>query len=209
MRALVCLPLLLAGCGPKPLTLPEDPIRRAATCGVVAAAAARQGADVKAKLPFEAQAKILHYALLEGAAGATFDKARAATVANTMSTVGDTVTAGEWQALQGPCDQAYPAAARNEARALPDDRLIARLGCDGLAAFMTTALREDESAYAERLRALAALQRAIDDTVGPALRARGIGAGQSIEARDAAMARLIRLGPPAKVLDACVAAFGG
>ena len=199
---------LLAGCGAKTLALPEDATQRAATCGVVAAADARKGSDVRAKLGFEDQSRILHYALLEGAAGDSFDKNRAATVANAMPALGESVTAGKWETLKPACAAAYPVTAVAEAKPLPDDRLTARLGCDGLAQFMTSALREDEASYINRIRALDDMQRAIDAEVGPTLKARGITPEQSIETTNKAVAQLVNLGPPHLVLDRCVAAFG-
>ena len=64
---------LLGSCGPKTLTLPDQPIDRAATCGVVAAAEARAASkDIKAPLPFDAMGRVLHYPLLAGATGESF-----------------------------------------------------------------------------------------------------------------------------------------
>ncbi len=90
MRALVAAvsaAALLAGCGgPKALTLPEDPIDRAATCGVVAAAEARAGSpDIKAALPFEAQGRILHHALVAASEGGSFSGQKASAVSKRMS----------------------------------------------------------------------------------------------------------------------------
>lgn len=198
----------LAGCGPKTLALPEDAVQRAATCGVVAAASARQGSDVKAKLGFEDQSRILYYALIEGSAAGTFDKTRAATVANAMPALGDQVTGGKWEELKGPCAAAYPVTVKAAADPLPKDRLTAQLGCDGLAQFMTSALRQDEAAFIDRIRALDDMQRAIDARIGPALAARGINPQRSIEVGNEAIAQLVRLGPPHLVLDQCVASFG-
>jgi len=207
MRALLLLTFMLAGCGPKALMLPEDPVQRAATCGVVAAAGARQGTNIEAKLSFEAQSRILHYALLEGATGERFDSARAARVANAMPALTDEVTDGKWQGLQGSCDQAYPAT-KQQAVELPQDRLTAQLGCDGLADFVTTALREGEASYIDRIRALDNLQRKLDGDAGTLLQARGISPQRGVELRTEAMAKLVKLGPPDKVLDRCVAQFG-
>lgn len=209
----IAAPLALAlaalpGCGPKALALPEDPVQRAATCGVVAAASARKGSDVKAKLGFEDQSKILHYALIEGSSQGSFDKNRAATVANAMPVLGDKVTGGKWEELRAPCAAAYPATGRTEVGALPKDRLTAQLGCDGLAQFMTSALRQDESNYIDRIRALDDMQRSIDGKIGPQLAARGISPERSISVRDEAVAQLVRLGPPHLVLDQCVRSFG-
>lgn len=199
---------LLSGCGPKALSLPEDATQRAATCGVVAAADARKGSDIRAKLGFEDQSRILQYALIEGAASGSFDKTRAATVANAMPALGDQVTAGEWEALKPACAEAYPATARTTAAPLPKDRLVAQLGCDGLARFMTSALRQDEANYIDRIRALDNMQRTIDESIGPGLAARGISPERSIAVADEAIAQLVRLGPPHLVLDQCVATFG-
>ena len=54
-RVWLATALLVASCGPKTLALPDQPVDRAATCGVVAAAQARAGtANIKADLPFDA-----------------------------------------------------------------------------------------------------------------------------------------------------------
>jgi hypothetical protein len=200
--------LALPGCGPKALALPEDPVQRAATCGVVAAASARQGSNIQAKLGFEDQSRILHYALIEGSAPGSFDKTRAATVANAMPALGDSVTGGKWEDLKAPCAAAFPVTAKTAADPLPKDRLTAQLGCDGLAQFMTSALRQDEANFIYRIRALDDMQRDIDGRIGPALAARGISPERSIAVGNEAIAQLVRLGPPHLVLDQCVASFG-
>ncbi|MGH6782037.1 MAG: hypothetical protein ACREB5_08030, partial [Sphingomonadaceae bacterium] len=51
--------LAASACGPKALSLPADPIEAAATCGVVAAAQAREGqTSLKAPLSMAAQGNI-------------------------------------------------------------------------------------------------------------------------------------------------------
>src|SRR3546814_4302137 len=88
--------LLLAACGPKALSLPEQPIDRAATCGVVAAAEARAATpDIKQPLPFTAQGRILHYALLAGASGEEFSAETATAVNQRMSDLQEEITSGE------------------------------------------------------------------------------------------------------------------
>lgn len=78
--------VLLAGCGPKKLALPTDPIDRAATCAVVSAASARAGnSNVKADLDFAAQSRILHYAMLAASDGNRFDTPKASAVVSRMS----------------------------------------------------------------------------------------------------------------------------
>src|SRR5215212_8173515 len=95
---LITSTLLLASCGPKTLTLPEQPIDRAATCGVVAANAARVGTrDIKEDLPFEAMGRILHYVLLAGSAGGSFSLQTAGEVQSRMTQLQDGIGEGKWQ----------------------------------------------------------------------------------------------------------------
>ena len=133
--------LLATACGPKPLTLPEDPVERAATCGVVAAANARSGqTDVKTPLTLEQQASILHYALLGGGEGKDFAQDRVAAVVQRMPELEGGITEGEWQQLVQPCREAYPATAPGKPIELPKNTLDARLSCYMLAEFLTKSL---------------------------------------------------------------------
>ena len=134
--------LLIASCGPKSLTLPEQPMDRAATCGVVAVAEGRLGtADIKAPLPFDAMGRVLHYPLLAGSTGDSFSSEAAADVQKRMTDLQDSVTEGKWQELIPACRAAFPATAVSEVK-LPPDRLDAQLGCYELGDFMRSALEE-------------------------------------------------------------------
>jgi hypothetical protein len=210
MRAAwIMLPLALAACGKKPAALPDDPIKRAATCGVVAAADARRAlGSVDAKLTIEQQGHILHYALIEGAAGGSFDRTRSAAVVNAMPLLGDKVTAGKWEPLAGECADAYPAAKPDESVTLPSDTLTAQAGCHDLSDFITTALRAQENNYIDRMRAYDAMERKLDNKMGAMLKARGLNQAQANEARAKALAKVATLGPPIAVLDQCVKTFG-
>lgn len=208
-RALLILPLVLAGCGKKTVGLPDDPIQRAATCGVVAAAEARRAGGVDAKFTIEQQGHILHYALLAGAEGGTFDKGRSAAVVNAMPALGDKVTAGKWEPLIDECAAAYPASRPAENVTLPSNPLTAQAGCHDLADFVTTALRSQENNFIDRIRAYDEVQRKLDQKMGATLKARGLNQAQSNEARAKALAKVATLGPPTAVLDQCVKKFGG
>ena len=209
-RALLMLPLALAGCGQKEAGFPDDPVQRAATCGVVAAAEARRtSGNVESKLSIEQQGRILHYALLAGAEGESFDQARAAAVVKAMPGLGDTVTGRDWAPLIAQCEAAYPATKSAGEVKLPDDPLTAQAGCLELADFFTSALRASEADYAERMRAYDAMERNLDIRLGRTSRARGLSQEQATGARDKAMATMIGLGSPTAVIDACVARFKG
>lgn len=206
-RGWLLLPLILAACGPRPVALPEDPIQRAATCGVVAAAEARRQAGAGAKLSFEQQAHVLHYALLAGASGDSFDRNKSAAVVNAMPRLGDKVTAGDWQPLAGACGDAYPAA-RAQKVTLPSDALEAEGGCYALEQFVTTALRSQAVNYKDRMQTYDALGRTLDAKLGATAKARGLSQQQLFAARNRALASLVKLGPPAATLNACVKRFG-
>lgn len=200
--------LLLAGCGPKPLALPADPVDRAATCGVVAAATARTAVtDIKAPLPLAAQGKIFHYALLAASAGETFDADTANRVNKRMRELQENITGGKWRALAPACDSAFPIAARAEAT-LPEGRLDAQLACEELAEFASVALEGEEVNYGNELAAYRRMRSELNDSLGPGLRAR---AGAGLEAqsseRKRALAAAAKLGSPIAVLDTCAERF--
>ena len=72
--------MLLAGCGKKSLALPTDPIERAATCGVIAAATLRTAAGVKGDLSPEDQGRIFHYPLLAASESGSYEAEKAGAV---------------------------------------------------------------------------------------------------------------------------------
>lgn len=214
MRAmkLSCLPALLAlllpACGPKSLELPSDPVDRAATCGVVAAAAARTSvADVQAPLPLAAQGRIFHYALLAASTGEAFDAETANRVNKRMRELQESITGGKWQDLVPACDSAFPAAARTQVE-LPEGRLDAQLACEELAEFASVALEGEEIHFGNELAAYRRMRSELNDALGPGLRARA-GAGleaQTLE-RKRALAAAAKLGSPMAVLDTCAERF--
>lgn len=200
--------VLLAGCGPKPLALPADPVDGAATCGVVAAATARTAvADVKAPLPLAAQGKIFHYALLAASAGETFEAETANRVNKRMRELQESITAGKWKDLGPACEAAFPAAGKTEVT-LPEGRLDAQLACEELAEFASVALDGEEVNYGNELAGYRRMRSALNDALGPGLRAR---AGGSLEAqareRKRALAAAAQLGSPIAVLDTCATRF--
>jgi hypothetical protein len=200
--------LLLAGCGAKSLDLPSDPVDRAATCGVVAAATARTSVpDVKAPLPLAAQGKIFHYALLAASEGGEFKADTANRVNKRMGELQEGITSGKWRDLAPACAAAFPAAEKTEV-ALPEGRLDAQLACEELAEFTSLALEGSEVHYGNELAAYRRMRSSLNDALAPGLRAR---AGAKLEAqgreRKRALAAAAQLGSPMAVLDKCVERF--
>jgi hypothetical protein len=209
LPSLAFLGLLLASCGgPKALTLPTDPIDRAATCGIVAAAEARSAtADMNQPLTLQAQGHILHYALLAASQDGPFSAETAGAVSKRMSDLQAEVTSGKWQDLEAGCRAAFPAVAAAGEAALPKDRLDAQLGCSQLAQFTATALESDKHYAAQTIR-YRKLRADLSDRMGPALRARiGSDLSRQRAAGDKALAEMAKLGSPVAVLDQCLATF--
>lgn len=201
--------LLAAACGPKPLTLPEDPVERAATCGVVAAAQARSGStDVKTPLTLEQQASILHYALLGGGEGKGFSQDRVAVVVQRMPALEGGITEGKWQELVQPCRDAFPATIPTRPVELPGDALEARLSCYMLGGFLAKSLGQHEAALGDQLAEYGALNRELDPRIGAAQRAQGLSKDQARDARREALGRAAALGPPVEVMKSCLAKYG-
>lgn len=202
--ALLACALTLAACGPKPLELPADPVDRAATCGVVAAAAARTAVtDVKAPLPLAAQGKIFHYALLTASEGGEFKAETANRVNKRMPELEAGITGGKWRDLVPACDSAFPLAGKTEV-ALPTGQFEAQIACEELAEFTGVALEGSEKHFGNELAGYGRMRTELNDAIAPGLRAR---AGSSTEAqhreRKRALAAAAALGSPVPVLDKC------
>lgn len=199
---------LISSCGPKSLTLPEEPIDRAATCGVVAAAEGRAAtSDIKAPLPFDAMGRVLHYTLLAGSTGESFSPDAATAVQKRMTELQDRITEGKWQDLIPACRSAFPATAVTEVK-LPDDRFDAQLGCYELGEYVSSALG-DEAAYDAALSKFKPLKNKLDATIGSGLQSRVGGDFEAQqEERRRVLATIAKVGPPSAVLRQCLDRFG-
>jgi hypothetical protein len=200
--------LTLSACGAKSLELPGDPVDRAATCGVVAAAAARTAVtDVKAPLPLAAQGRIFHYALLAASDGGEFKAETANRINKRMRELEAGITGGKWRDLVPVCDSAFPVTARTEVK-LPSGRFEAQMACEELAEFTSVALEGSEVHFGNELAGYRRMRTELNDAIAPGLRAK---AGSSSEAqsreRDRALAAAAALGSPIPVLDKCVERF--
>ncbi len=210
---LATMALALPGCGgPKTLALPTDPVEQAATCGVVAAAEARVGqppAEIAKPLPLPAQGHILHYALLAGTAAEPFSRDRVAAVVARMPQIGDQVTKGKWQTLVPACAAAYPQAVQTAPVTLPANPLDAQLSCYTLAAFLDKALSAQGNSYVAEFARYDAMRRNLDQRIGAKLAAKGKSSAESqADERSERLGAAAKLGPPAKVMDACLAQYG-
>ena len=198
----------LASCGSEPLTLPDEPVDRAATCGIVAAAGARLAvADPKSPLPLAEHGRIVDYALLAASASGEYDPQIAGAVSKRMQSLQDRVTGGDWKALPAACKAAFPAAEKQDVT-LPEDRFEAQLQCNELAQFMTQALSGQAGSYRNEIADYRHLRERLNDAVAPALNAK---AGPKVKdqqkLRHRALADASRLGAPLATLSRCLERF--
>jgi len=200
--------LLLASCGPKTLALPDEPVDRAATCGVIAAQSARLAThDIQASLPFDAMGQIIHYPLMAGSAGESFSPEIAAQVQSRMTALQERISEGKWQELIPACRTAYPATTVEQVK-LPDDRFDAQLGCVELGDFLRSAL-DEQAEYANELGEYRDLGTKLENTLATGLRSRaGSDPGGRQQERRKALATMAKAGPPIAVLRECLARFG-
>ena len=208
--AILVIPSLLAmtACGSKPLTLGETAVDKAATCGVVAAAAGRKGStDIKAPLSVEARGQMLSYALLAGSEGDKFAPETTGAVIKRMPEMADAVTDTNWEKLVAPCQQEFPTA-NASAPELPKDPLISAVGCDQITSFMRKALAGDPQ-YEETQIRYGKLDAKLDGKVAPLLAKNGMASEEKAkDQKMTAMATFAKLGPPDKLMDACIARYG-
>lgn len=207
-RLMLASALLLASCGPKALTLPEQPVDRAATCGVIEAQSARLAThDIQAALPFEAMGRIIHYPLLAGSAGGSFSSEVAVKVQERMSQLQDGISEAKWQDLVPACRAAFPPTAVQQVT-LPADRFDAQLGCVELGDFLQSSL-EEQAEYGNELAEYRELSRKLETAMTAGLRSRaGADLAARIEERHKALAAIAKAGPPVAVMRQCLDRFG-
>jgi hypothetical protein len=207
--AVSAMALLLAGCGPKQLALPSDPIDKAATCAVVSAASSRAASpNVKGDLGFDAQTRILHYAMLEASEGGAFSAKKASEVVSRMGEVEKKVTDGKWQQLAASCDEAYPAVKKTTGIELPKAKFDAELGCYSLGDFLVKTVTTSDPAAQARLAELMQMRRDLDGPIGSGLKARGATDYEhTLEMKQGALGKIIKLGAPAETLKICTGRF--
>lgn len=195
---------LLSGCGEKTPTLPTDALDRAATCGVVAAATERQAAGAQGDLPADAQARILHYAMLYASTGGALDQDKVNSVSKRMPALFDRTIKGKWQALRPACAQAFPPS-QVQQPLLPAKPLESMLDCYVLADFLRKVLSEQGGSYGAAANDYGMLKDRLDTKMAPLVRAAGLRNGPSFDQkRQEALAAAAKLGQPPAVIAACI-----
>ena len=199
--------LAVGGCAKQEPKFPTDALDQAATCGVVAAASEREAAGLKGELPADAQARILHYAMLYASTGKALDQDKVNAVSKRMPALFDQTIKGDWKKLQPTCAATFPASQVKQP-VLPAKPLDAMLQCDALAEFLRKALADQGSTYGEAANAYGMFIEKLDPKLSPALRAAGLRGVDALRERKLeALAAAARLGQPPAVIHACEKAY--
>lgn len=200
--------LLLSGCAKQGPTFPADPLDQAATCGVITAASEREAAGAKGELPADAQARILHYAMLYASTAKALDPDKVNAVSRRMPALADQTIKGKWQKLQPACAAAFPATQIKQPE-LPAKPFDAMLQCDALAEFLRKALADQGPTYALAANEYGTFIEKLDPKLSVALRAAGLHNGDALQRRkQEAVSAAAKLGPPPAVIDACEKKYG-
>lgn len=197
------LALVLAGCAKQAPKFPTDALDQAATCGVVAAATEREAAGAAGELPADAQARILHYAMLYASTGNALDQDKVNAVSKRMPGLFDQTIKGNWQALRTTCATAFPASQVKQPE-LPAKPLEAMLQCDALAEFLRKALADQGATYGDAANAYGNFIEKLNPKMSVPLRAAGLRNGDALRERKLReLAAAAKLGQPPAVIDAC------
>jgi len=208
--ALSAVSLMLSACSSE-VGLSPDLVERAATCAVVSASEARSTAkDLDTPLAFDRQSQIIHYAMLAGASDPKFSRENAARVVQRMQSLQDTITGDQWKSLAAPCKAAFPEADLSHPVTLPADPAEAQLTCYALGDFMSRALSAYGETYGDQLIQYGKFLISLKPVVEPDAKKAGVTPVSTAERtakKNSALAVAAKLGPPARVMDACVAQF--
>jgi hypothetical protein len=202
--------LTLSACSSE-VGLPTDLVEKAATCAVVSASEARSTVkNLDTPLAFDRQSQIIHYALLAGASDPKFSRENTKRVVSRMQTLQEIITGDQWKPLVEPCKASFPQADLGYPVKLPDDPAEAQLTCYALGDFMARAISAYDATYADQVVQYSKLTTSLEPLVEPEKPKRGekpVSDAERMAKRNAALAVAAKLGPPAKVMDACMTRF--
>lgn len=191
--------MMLAGCTPRELALPEDRLSAASVCTAVRALELRGGASGSADVSFDGFTEILHFAMIAAAEdSAQIDLRRLVEVSRRGPVLMEELASQEWRSLVEPCNAAFPETQR-AAGPLPRDAYEAGMTCFALADFIARTAAD----YPEAQAAANALTNPALAAAQPVLRQRAATDAEAQRLVAGYAARAFVAGRPVSVLDQC------
>ena len=203
-----CMNLILSGCGggkPADATLPADRTESASLCygATLALAQARVG---KGSVPLDDASHALHFALLAGTDGDLDDPAKVVGRIESIGTQDGFAADKKAASYTAPCAKAFPETQAGAFKGLPPDTRDTRTQCYVLSTVLLQIFAQSEIAPDPRaatwVKLNGQLERLSNNEVYPAEEDEHIG-----EIAMRALAKAVRLGPPADVMNACAGRY--
>lgn len=206
-----CVSLILSGCGGAPeVTLPADRAESAALCYGTTMALTQEKVG-KGSVPLDAASHALHFALLAGTDGDLDDPAKVVGKIERIGTqdkgLRDKLVVDKNAAsYTAPCAKAFPETQAGTFKGLPPDTRDTRTQCYVLSTVLLQIFAQSEIAPDPRaaiwVKLNGQLEQLSNSEVYPAEDDAHIG-----EIAMRALAKAVRWGPPANVMDACASRY--
>lgn len=193
------------------VTLPVDPVERAATCSGAFMAKAQLRPDFETAGLSEADLiRVLHPVYLDATVTGELDRARLELGGNKApQKAAEFRKNGRADAAIAECRQAEPSIRPGTFRGLPADPAQARAACVTLAAALVESYQVTEGVRAVSVPAYTRMIQGLDEPVYADLMAAGIGSeAEGSRYMRQAVAKAMRFGPPEETMQACLARFG-
>jgi hypothetical protein len=210
LRIVACAGLTLSGCTESDARLPAERTESASLC-YSATMALTQAKVGKGSVPLDAASHALHFALLAGTDGDLDDPAKVVAKIEHIGKHGkelqDKFVADKNAAsYTGPCTKAFPETQANAFKGLLSDTRNTRIQCYVLSTVLLQIFSQSEIAPDPRAAAWVKLNGQLEqlsnNEVYPAEVDSRIG-----EIAMRALAKAVRLGPPAEVMGACASRY--
>jgi hypothetical protein len=193
------------------LTLPADPVERAATCsGAYLAVAQLQPGFEKNGVSEDEMNRVMHPVYVDAGASGRIEQARLELAGNKSPIkAAEFRKNGKAEATIVACEEVYPAIRAGAFKALPTEDAQARIACVATAGALVQTYQATEEVRSERLPAIARLMEQLTEPVFADFERQGVTDVELMNAElRAVLARTMRSGPPGEVMTACLARFG-
>jgi len=203
------LGLFLSGCSRSPaVELPADPAERAALCYSATLAQFAKDSGTTALTPDQLN-RGTHFLLLEVSRSGIAEPDRVAALAAQGATLaGKLESEGSAARYAEPCAEAFPETRAEAFKALPADSLDTRISCFMLSSALLQMYAASDMVPDERAGLYTMFNTRMNQRLTQEMQARAEPSEAEFnELTMRGLAQAVRLGPPTRVMDACIARY--